>query len=191
MSTIVVVKKAGMIAIGADTLTTFGGTRESADYIANHSKILKIGPNYIASVGHASFGLVLQSYFAQLRPRPTLDSAQAVFEMSRTLHDTLKEKYFLNPNEDDDDPFESLQHECLIANPSGIFGLYALRSVQEYTRFYAFGSGYKFALGAMHAEYNSDLDSQAIARAGLDAAIEFDDGSGAPLEVQSIKMKRA
>jgi len=191
MSTIVVVKKGDRIAIGADTLTTYGGTRESADYIVNHSKIMKFGPNFIASVGHASFGLVLQSYFAQLRPRPMLDSAHAVFEMARPLHDALKEKYFLNPTEDTDDPFESSQHQCLIANPHGIFGLYALRSVQEYTRFYAFGSGYEFALGAMHAVYNSGLNSQAIARAGLDAAIDFDKGSGAPVEIHSIQIKPA
>ena len=53
----------------------------------------------------------------------------------------LKDDYFLIPKEDERDPYESLQMETLVASPAGIFGVYPLRSVQEYTRYYAFGSG--------------------------------------------------
>ncbi len=38
MSTVVVVRKEGIAAIGGDTLTSYGGTKESAAYIRNHSK---------------------------------------------------------------------------------------------------------------------------------------------------------
>jgi ATP-dependent protease HslVU (ClpYQ) peptidase subunit len=189
MSTIVVVRKNGIASIGADTLTTLGSTLESAKYIVNSSKIEHIGESYFASVGHASFGLILSSYFSKSDVEPDLDSPRAIFEMARSLHISLKEDYFLNPTEDAEDPFESLQHQIFIANSHGIFGLYALRSVQEYSRFYAFGSGYKFALGAMHAVYNSTMNSEEIAYAGLMASAEFDDATSEPLEIRTVALK--
>lgn len=190
MSTIVVATKNGSAAIGADTLTKLGATCESAKYIENSSKIVEVGQNFIALVGHASMGLVISSHFSGLKTKVKLDSPRAIFEMARALHHSLKENYYLNPQEDEDDPFESSQLDCLIANAYGIFGLYSLRSVQQYSRFYAFGSGYKFALGAMHAVYDSDLEAEQIAHVGLAAAAEFDDSTGLPLEVKSIKLKR-
>ena len=191
MSTTVVVRKKGTAVIGADTLTKLGYTCERAEYIQHHSKIIKVGQNFIGLAGHASGGLVMTSYFSNLKTTVTLDSPQAVFEMARTMHTSLKEDYFLNPTEDTDDPFESSQFSCLIANRYGIFGLYALRSVQEYTKFYAFGSGYRFALGAMHAVYNSKMNASQIAKAGLAAAAEFDDSTGSPLEIRTVQLKQA
>jgi len=191
MSTIVVVRKNGTAVIGADTLTKLGSTCESAEYIRHHSKILKVGQNFIGSVGHASGGLVMTSYFSSMKTTVTLDSPQAIFEMARAMHTSLKEDYFLNPTEDTDDPFESSQFDCLITNRHGIFGLYSLRSVQEYAKFYAFGSGYRFALGAMHAVYNSKMNASQIAKAGLAAAAEFDDSTGSPLEIKTVQLKRA
>ena len=80
MSTIVAVKKGELIAIGADTLAKLGTIKESATYVKNASKILRVGETYLAYVGHASVGLVLASYFAGLSQPPRLDSAQAIFE---------------------------------------------------------------------------------------------------------------
>jgi len=189
MSTVAVAKKDGYAAIGSDTLTMLGSTKETATYIQNHSKILKVGNNHIAYVGHASTGLVLTSYFSGLKKKPSLSSPEDIFEASRQLHTSLKEDYFLNPNEDEDDEFESLRINCLIANPSGIFGLYSLRSVQEYTKFYAFGSGYKFALGAMRATYEKAESAEDIVRVGLEAAADFDDQTCIPIETKTVKLK--
>jgi len=176
------------VAVGADTLCCLGATKESAAYVANHSKIIQVGESYLALAGHASWPLVLTSYFAGLEETPSLDSPQAIFEAAKALHLALKEDYFLDPSSDSGEEFESSQLECLIANPRGIFGLYRLRSVQEYVRFYSFGSGYKFALGAMHAVYETAGSAEGVARAGLEAAAEFDDGTGRPLEVRTIEL---
>ena len=54
MSIAVVVKKGQYVAIGSDTLTRLGSTRETADYVENHSKILRVGTSYIVPVGPAS-----------------------------------------------------------------------------------------------------------------------------------------
>ncbi len=189
MSTVVVVKKEGQIAIAADTMTKLGSLYESAEYISTATKIVEVKQNYFAHVGHASFGLVLQSVLTKPKKPLKLDSAQAVFEMAREIHPALKSDYFLNPVEDSDDPFESSQHQYLIANPYGIFGVYALRSVQEYTKFYSFGSGSEFALGAMEVLYDLDFSAAEIARKAVEAAAKFNDGTGLPIEIYTIKQK--
>lgn len=187
MSTIVVVKKNNEIVIGADTMTKFGSAKQSSEYIKNHSKIIRAGNNYIACVGEASLGLVLTSYFNGKKESLRLDSPQEIFEEARKLHIALKEDYFVNPHEDDDDAFESSQLEVLIANKSGIYGLYELRSVDEFAKFYSLGTGFRYALGAMRALYNSDATAEEIAKAGLEAAADFDDSTGAPFELHTIR----
>ena len=190
MSTVVVVKKKGVAAIGADTLTKLGYTNERKQYIYNYSKLLRFGGNYFAFVGHASWDLVLKSYFNKVKPALSLASPQEIFEFIRELHISLKDDYFLNPKEEDDDPFESSQVDLLIANKSGIFGLHRFRSVSAYKKFYAFGSGYKFALGAMRAVYDSASSAKALAKAGLEAACDFDDGSGLPFEIKTVQLNK-
>ena len=183
MSTIVLARKNGYAAIGADTLTKLGGMKESAEYIQNYSKIIKVGENCMATTGHASVGLVLESYFCRCEKGLVLDSPQSVFEMARQLHKALKEDYFLHPTEDEGDPFESSGFDCLIANPSGIFGIYEFRSVQEYSKFYSFGTGSKYAMGAMRVAFETATSAEAVVRAGLEAAVDFDGSTGPPVEV--------
>ncbi|MDP6839246.1 MAG: MFS transporter, partial [Planctomycetota bacterium] len=86
-------------------------------------------------------------------------------------------------------PFDSLQMECLLANPSGIYGIYPLRSIQAYRRYYAFGSGAAYALGAMHARYESAADAQQIARVGLEAAAALDDSTAAPFTLRTMQLR--
>jgi ATP-dependent HslUV protease, peptidase subunit HslV len=189
MSTVVVVKKNGKIVIGADTMAKFGTVKQSIKYVKDGSKIIKVGDNYIGYVGDGTFGNVLRNYFSELEEVPFLNSTDSIFQVSLELHKALKEEYFLNPFEEEDDPFESSQFACLIVNPSGIYGLYALRTVDEFSQYFSFGTGLKFALGAMHSMYNTDATAEEIARAGLEAAAEFDDCSGLPIEMYIINEK--
>src|SRR4029434_10727652 len=106
---------------------------------------------------------------------PKLTTRREIFECFRTLHPRLKEQYFLNPKEDDKDPYESSQMDLLIANRGGAFGLMSLRDVYEYSRFWAIGSGASYALGAMFAAYDLDLTADEIAEIGLKSAVELDD----------------
>jgi ATP-dependent HslUV protease subunit HslV len=106
---------------------------------------------------------VLQSAFSKLED-VKLGSRMEVYETFRRLHPVLKEHAFLNPKEDEDDPYESSQIQALIANSSGIYGVYSYREVFEFDRFWAAGSGRSFALGAMHALYESELSSGADRR---------------------------
>ncbi|MDA8360581.1 MAG: hypothetical protein M0Z44_01060 [Gammaproteobacteria bacterium] len=189
MTTIVVVRKDATAVIGADTLGTYGDQRESALYIRNASKLIEVEGTWIAATGHAAMDMALRNVFLETRCRRSFSNVNDIYKTSLDLHATLKEGYFLKIDGDsEEDAFESMQVNLLLANRHGIFGVCARRTVFEYTRFYAFGSGEQYALGAMHALYDSSADARTIAQAGLAAAVDFDTGTGAPLELQVISL---
>lgn len=190
MTTVTVVRKYGRVAIAADTLTKWGSGRESADYVANHEKIISVGESYIAITGSATFKLILADYFSGLDARPSLSSVSDIFRVWNQLHGVLKEQYYLQTGEDKEEDLESSRMDVLIANPHGIFGVAAHRTVQEFSRFYAYGSGSSYALGAMFAGYRArSLDAEAIARLGVAAAAEFHDETGLPIQSYSILLQ--
>ena len=188
MTTLTVVKKGEAVAIAADGLTTFGDTRLPRSYKGEHDKILDIAGSKIGICGSSAHHLVLLSAFSKLED-VKLGSRMEVYETFRRLHPVLKEHAFLNPKEDEDDPYESSQITALIANPSGIYGVYSYREVFEFDRVWAAGSGRSFALGAMHALYDGAMSAAEIARAGVAAGIEFDTSSGPPIVVHEFKLE--
>jgi ATP-dependent HslUV protease subunit HslV len=193
MTTVVVVRKAGQVAIAADTLVTFGDTRLTHRFEAN-SKIFKIdtpeGPTYIGMAGTVAHFPVLRKALADLpREQLRLSSKEDVFETFTRLHPILKERFFLQTKEDDGDPYESSQFSVVMANASGIYGLYSYREVFEFKEFWGIGSGRSFALGAMHAVYAKARTAKEIAEAGIAAGCEFDRNSATPCDVFTIKMK--
>lgn len=187
MTTIVAVKKNGIAAIAADTLTTFGNTRLPSYLDASHDKILHIGDSYIGVCGSAAHHLVLANLLAKT-PDLQLNSKAAIFETFRKLHPILKEECFLNPKEDEEDPYESSQITALIANTHGIFGIYSMREVFEYTQYWAIGSGHEFALGALQYAYSRNEAALDIARAGVEAGIALDKNSANPLTLYSVAL---
>jgi ATP-dependent protease HslVU (ClpYQ) peptidase subunit len=191
MTTITIVRKAGRIAIAADTLTKWGCGKESADYVANHEKIIRVGNSFVAITGSATFKLILTDYFASLDEPPRLDSVGEIFRVWNTLHGALKEQYYLQTGEDKEEDLESSRMDVLIANPRGIFGVAAHRTVQEFSKFYAFGSGGDVAMGAMYVAYaDPQRSAEDIARLAIEASAEFDDSTGMPVVVQTVKLRR-
>ena len=181
MSTLVIVKKAGKICIAADSLTSFGDMRMGSEYDALHDKIIEHDDIYIGIVGSAAHHLVIESMLKNENVDIDFSSRLAVFETFRGMHPILKEKYFLNAKDEDDDPYESTQIDALIASPHGAFGVHSLREVSEYTRFWAIGSGTEFALGAMFAVYDIHESAEEIAAAGVRAGAEFNNASSMPM----------
>lgn len=182
MSTITVVKKNGYAAIAADSLTKWGPNKEPAEYIVNHSKILQVGDSYLAISGSTAAKVILKDYFLRREVGGLFGNVDAIFATWRELHQTLKEEYCLNPNEDPSDTFESSRIDTLIANTHGIFGVSAYRTVQEFSRFYSYGTGCDYAFGAMYSIYNDkNRTAEEIARIGIQAAAEFDDATGLPV----------
>ena len=117
-----------------------------------------------------------------------LNSKEAIFETFRKLHPILKEECFLNHKEDEEDPYESSQITALIANVHGIFAIYSMREVFEYTQFWAIGSKHEFAPGAMHQAYAHCGNAADIARAGVETGITYNRNSAAPITLNNVKL---
>jgi ATP-dependent HslUV protease, peptidase subunit HslV len=186
MSTIIVVRKADQIAIAADTLTKYGGGKESAEFVVNHTKLVSVGEAVIAYCGITSAKLMLEDYFSSLKRPPIFNSPESVFAVWIKLHAAFKDRYYLNASPDSDDATESSRFDALIASPFGIYGVGAYRAVQEFSKFYAYGSGREWATGAAWALYESDLTAEAIAERAIAAACVFDDSTGTPIETRQM-----
>jgi ATP-dependent protease HslVU (ClpYQ) peptidase subunit len=65
-----------------------------------------------------------------------------------------------------------------------------MREVYQFSRFWAIGSGRKFAMGAMHALYDSPLDAAGIAEAAIRAGCEFDASSSLPLTLYTLEKEK-
>jgi len=188
MSTIAIVKKNGSVAIAADTQASFRSRKLSAIYDRHAGKILQVGSSFIGMTGWGVEQLVLEHLFTSAGEPPRLASKTEIFGVLLKVHQRLKQEYFLTAQADEDDAFESSQLSLMIANPFGIFGAYSNRSVIEFERFWASGSGSDYALGAMYSVYESAVDALSIAEAGVRAAIEFDDATGAPIESHALQL---
>lgn len=188
MTTLAVVRKNGQFAIAADTLTKWGSTKESSIYVTNHEKIFQVGDSFLAITGTTTFKLILTEYFSQLETPPKFDSVPSIFRTWQELHAVMKERYFLNANEDKEDDLETSRMYVLIVNAHGIFGVAPHRTVQEFSKFYAYGAGADYAMGALYASYDQPkLNAEALARLAVEAAAEFDDSTGGPISSHLIR----
>ncbi len=186
MSTIVAVNKNGKACIAADTLTTFGELKQSSEFDKTHDKIHQYKGNYFGIVGSAAHHTVVYSILEKYGEDLKFNSQLAIFESFRKLHPILKEDYYLNPKDEEDDPYESSRIDTLIVNPHGIFAVYALREVFEYSRFWAVGSGGDIALGAMFAIYDRLDDAEEIAKTGVEAGATFNNSTALPITSYTI-----
>lgn len=186
MSIVVIVEKAGKAVIAADTLYTFGSTNVPHNYLSQPEKIYRVGDSYIGLVGAVAHGNVFEHILENEKRHLSFNNKTDIFNTYLKLHTILKEKYFLNTNEDDDDEYESSQINGLIANSNGIFGMYSLREVHQFKRFWAVGSGMEYALGALQSVYDLYDEPEQIAEIAVKAAYEFDDGCGLPMTLHSV-----
>lgn len=188
MTTLVAVRKHDEIAIAADSLTTFGDLKLAAAYDRSPEKIVHYRGTYLGLCGSAAHQLVFESLLARHDDFDFSDR-RAIFETFRKLHPIMKEQHFLNPKEEEDDPYESTQITALIVNGHGIFGVYSMREVFEYTQFWAVGSGREFALGAMNALYPRLKTAAAVARVGVEAGATFDKNTALPMSIYTLKVR--
>lgn len=188
MSTIVVARKGRTACIAADTLTTFGEIRLDSSLDRHHSKIQTFGKTQMGIVGSAAHTLVAERAFNDKELGADFSTRDSTFDTLIRLHPILKERYFLNSKDAEEDPYETSQIDAVFANSNGIFALYSLREVYEYTRYWAVGSGACYALGAMHAVYDKYKSARDIARAGAEAGAAFDTSSLLPLTLKTIKL---
>jgi ATP-dependent protease HslVU (ClpYQ) peptidase subunit len=193
MTTVVAVRKGGQVVMAADSLVTFGDTRLSYSAERNQKLFMvndAAGQSIFAVAGAAAHFLVLQHALAA-QPVEALrfGSKDEIFRTFTLLHPVLKDAFFLQTKEDEHEPYESSQFTMLLANASGIYGIYSYREVFEFKQFWSIGSGRSFALGAMHAVYDKARSARDVAEAGVAAACEFDRNSAGPVDVLTLKLK--
>lgn len=189
MSTVVIARKGASLAIASDSLITFGEMRLPPGYEAN-TKLFNLRGHWIGAVGSTAHIPVLQQALAALpKEQLRLGSRGEIFETFRGLHPQLKERFFLNTKEHDSDPYESSQISILIANANGVFGVESYREVFEFERFWAIGSGRRYALGAMYTTWPRARNAREVADAGVRAGCEFDTSSAAPVRLHTLKLK--
>lgn len=187
MTTITVVKKGMQVAIASDSLVTFGDLRLANGYEANQ-KIIQVGDSFIGLAGSTAHFSVLKRVLSGME-QLKLHSRDEVFDTFVKAHAQFKEQFFMNPKEEDDDPYESSHLTCLIANPSGIYGVYSYREVFSFDKFWAIGSGRSYAIGAMHANYDRMKSAADIAKEGVETGMQFDKNSSGPARVFRAKLK--
>ncbi|MFK8032089.1 MAG: MFS transporter [Gammaproteobacteria bacterium] len=188
MSIIVALRKGNQAVIAADTAQSDETMVMRAKYLVNNEKILRAGDSFVGLAGWSASQDIFESLAREQPELLKFESRASIFDSFRAMHEVMKEKYFIDTQEDKEQPVESSQVGALIVNPHGIFEIESYRSVSEYTRFWALGSGKRLAMGAMHALYDTTDDVGAIARAGVEAACEFDDGCSLPLTCHVVTL---
>lgn len=189
LTTVVITRRDGLACIAADTQAAYGDTRENSDLIVNSDKLVRAGEAWLSPTGPASAQLVLRHYMRRLDRAPRLDGIDAIFDFLTEFQKALRDDYLVHGKEDTLDDFESMRMELAVVSPGGIFGCYPQRSVQEYKRFYAFGSGSSFAIGAMHVAEPYVSSAEELARIGIEAAAAYDVHTGMPLTLRTVPLR--
>lgn len=188
MSIIVAVQKGNDIVIAADTTQSEGSLKISANYLLNNSKLVAVNDGFVGIAGWLASADIFQHIAINHPDKLDFSSKMKVFESALNIHKLLKDDYFIETSEGDkDQPVESSQLDMLIVNKNGIFELESYRSVSQYQRYWAIGSGSQLALGALHAVYDLYDDASQIAEIAIKAACALDDSCGLPLHSQLIK----
>jgi ATP-dependent HslUV protease, peptidase subunit HslV len=191
MSVIAAVRKGNQIVIAADTQDNFGDLRPPAD---NHQamKLRAFGGAVVGSSGWALYDDIF-AHFLGKRRAPALKDRAAIFDFFVRFWKVLKRDYpFVNdqPGKESETPFANLDASFLVASPGGIFLVSSNMSVSEFRQYYAIGSGGDYAIGAMHALYETEKNPAMLAEKAVQAAMAYDASCGGLVMARSVKFGR-
>jgi len=191
VSIIVAVRKGNRVALAADSQSNFGAHKFPPD---NHkaSKIREIGGSLVAFSGWGLYENILDDYLSARRA-PRLDDTKNIFSFFRAFWKQLREKYsFVNDQCKDanDSPFGDLDASFLIVSGNGIFDVSSNMTISRFEKYNAIGSGAEFALGALHALYDSPRDAAGLARAGVEAGMAFSIYCGGEITARELPARR-
>lgn len=193
MSVITIARKGGLCAMAADTMSTTGSRKKTAERCVGQSKILRFGDNLLGFVGYSAHGIVFEDLIRRQGQKLDFAGRVAIFETAMRIHDILKDDYHLRTSEgDSDQPYDSSQLVFAIANPHGIFVVDSYREVFEYADYWSIGSGSSYALGAMCVLYHQEgANAEYVAREGAITGAAFNVYCGEPVESFAVEMVKA
>src|SRR5512145_1336502 len=184
MSIALAIQKDGELIVASDTLTSFGHTKVPPVLHAAQ-KVRRVGASWLAATGWGLYENILDDVLARRR-NVRLGSREQIFDFFLRLWGDLHKKYsFVNDQIDEKEagPFGNLDSTFLVAGRSGIYYVGPDMSVTKVEHYFAIGSGAQFALGSLHALHGSKLDTEAIARRAVEAAIAFDTYCGGEVQI--------
>jgi ATP-dependent protease HslVU (ClpYQ) peptidase subunit len=190
MTVAAAVQKNKCIVIGADTQTNFGDNGMPNDNYGV-SKILTINGSYIAGSGWGLYDNILNDLLQSKKNKNLkLSDEKTIFKFFNAFYFTLKEEYsYVNSQcNSDNTPFADLDSRFLITNKNGIFLVSAKISVHKFEKYYAIGSGCDYALGAVHALYDSDLSATEICKKAIQTGIALNIHCGGQPDLREIKL---
>lgn len=190
MTVAATVLKKKRLAIGADTLFSFGDTC-MPDEDHNASKIFKINDTYVAGSGWGLYDNIFQDILSDKKNRNLkLHDEKSIFKFFNNLYFTAKEKYsYVNDQcNSKDSPFADLDSRFLLANRKGMFYVSANMSVHKFERYFAIGAGCDYALGAIHVLYDSHFSAKEICQKAILAAIDMNVRCGGKPEIYEIDL---
>lgn len=192
MSIVCAAIKGEEIAIAADTQLSKGSMVITAEDLENCNKLLRVNDNVIGIVGWSAMSTMLETIMAEKAGLFIMDDRKKIYRSLMNLHKEMKENYFLETDEYDSQPVESLQLDALVINKYGIFEIGSYRDVSKYSRFWAAGSGSRYGLGAMEALYGTANNAKELVEAGVKAAAKFDSGCSLPAtsEVMTLSVEQ-
>ncbi len=189
MSTLVVVKKDGFATIACDSLSTDNSVKVSPENKINNHKFFKIHDSIIGFVGWSNINNIFEDVIERQLEGLEFTTRSSIFKSLNLLHQILIDDYFINTDEKRDQPVESSQLDGCVVSPEGIFEFCSYRSVDEYSKYWATGSGQEFALGCLYNSYGENKSSEELAIDAVKAGCHFDDSSGLPAQFETIKLK--
>ena len=186
MSIVVAITKGQRTVIAADTMGFYGSQRVPIEN-SRAVKVRPVGTAYLAMTGWSVYDNILDDMIKK-NPKPSLNSTQEIFTFVMAMWHELHEHYpFVNDQSaTKDSPFGDLDSTFMVANSNGIFKVASDTNVSKFEQYYAIGSGSDYAMGALHALYDSDLDAKALAQRAIATAIHFDCYCGGEIDLYSI-----
>ncbi|MEO1341218.1 MAG: hypothetical protein AAFR62_03845 [Cyanobacteria bacterium J06629_2] len=192
MTIITAVQKNNEIAIACDTLVTRNGgaIKSMAEYQADASKLLHFGDSILGFTGSYAVKQIFTDLLRRNEPT-SLKSSGEIFRWLLSNQASLKSEYFMKTDNGNDkrQPTESQWLYALLVNAHGIFVITAYREVSEFSKFWAIGSGDRFALGALEVLYDLDLTAAEIAKKAALVATKFHPECAEPIIVKNMKQK--
>ena len=190
MSIICAAIKKGIVAISCDTQSSFGSTKVSAEHIENSNKLYTVNGSVIGLVGWHAISNMVEHLILHNKKSFKLKNRMEIFSTLTLLHEKLKEEYYIETKEEEDQPVESSQLDGIIINKNGIFEIGSYREVNEFKTFWGVGSGQEIAIGAMHALYKTKATAKQIVEAGVKAAAEYNSNCALPLITKTMRLKK-
>ena len=112
MSIVCAARKNGNIAISSDTQSNFGSINVSAKHMQSSNKLYSVNQSIIGIVGWHAVSDMVQHLISNEKKLFLFANRMEIFSTLIKLHEKMKNNYFIETKEDDDQPVESSQLKC-------------------------------------------------------------------------------